>query len=155
MTLPRHEPRTSREALVAELLGDIDGLLMRVEALPQRITAAEIRLTAATSALDDASSRYRHAVNAFTGEAQAELTTFLQRKAAEVGSQLKAQHDAGSCATPSRRASGRPQDQMVVAQEAYARRSAAGRLGTRFLEHGVTAMLASMLTAALVLLLTG
>jgi hypothetical protein len=94
-------------------------------------------------------------VNACTGVAQTELTTFLQRKAAEVGSKLQAQHDAGCGEKEAQRTnSGCPQDQVAAAQEPYARRPAAAKLGTRLLEHGVTAMLASMLTAALVLLVT-
>ena len=79
---------TAREALVAEMLGDIDVLLSRSEALPAKIAAVEAQLAASTAILDAAGDRYRMTMTAFTEQAKAELTTYLQRKAVEASEQL-------------------------------------------------------------------
>ena len=84
------EPRTVRDALVAELLGDVDALLERAEALPGQIQEVEGRLQAATTALEGAAIGYGAAVNAFTGQAREQLTTYLESKARELASQLEA-----------------------------------------------------------------
>ena len=80
----RPKPNTTREALIAEVLGDLDGLLARVEALPARIGAAEARLTATVAALSEAGDKYRMAVTAFNEQAKAELTEYLERKAGAI-----------------------------------------------------------------------
>jgi hypothetical protein len=76
--------RTARDAIAAEILGDIDTLLARVEALPATVDDAARRITATATALDAAGDKYRMAVTAFTEETKVELTEFIQRKAAEV-----------------------------------------------------------------------
>jgi hypothetical protein len=147
------EPRTTREALVAELLGDLDGLLTRAEAMPERMDHVAGRLLSAAQALDDAALRYRQVVNEFTGDARNELTVYLQRKAAELASRIQASEPefASDAAAPVVEQAATP-----VNEDARGRQnaSACGLLVTRLLEHGLTAVLASMLTAALVLLLT-
>lgn len=83
---------TAREALVAELLGEIDGLTRRLEALPERFQEVEIRAAASAAALDDAAGRYRDALDAFDAQAKAALAEFLKRKAAAAAdSTLEAQ----------------------------------------------------------------
>ncbi len=72
-------PNTAREALIAEVLGELDGLLARVEALPDKVASAELKLTATVAALTDASDKYRLAVTAFNEEAKQELTEYLER----------------------------------------------------------------------------
>jgi hypothetical protein len=150
---PMREPRTTREALVAELLGDIDGLLSRAEAMPERMDHVAGRLVSAAQALDEAALRYRQVVNEFTGDARNELTVYLQRKAAELASRTQAPgHEPTSdAAAPVIGRAATP-----VNEDARGRRNASGcgLLVARLLEHGLTAVLASMLTAALVLLLT-
>jgi hypothetical protein len=76
--------RTAREAIAAEILGDIDTLLSRVEALPATVDDAARRIAATATTLDAAGDKYRMAVTAFTEETKVELTEFIQRKAAEV-----------------------------------------------------------------------
>ncbi|MEY3202262.1 MAG: hypothetical protein RIR70_1812 [Pseudomonadota bacterium] len=76
-------PRTAREALMAELLGDMDALLARVEALPRQVAASEERLAQSVAALDEAGDRFRLAVTAFTEQAKSELAEYLDRKASE------------------------------------------------------------------------
>lgn len=69
-------PRTAKEALLAELLGDVDTLLERLEKADQGI-----RQTVAV--LNDADERYRQAVSMFTEQAKAELGTWLDQKATQ------------------------------------------------------------------------
>lgn len=96
-------PRTSREALIAEVLGDIDALLARTEALPATVLDAETRIAAAVAALADAGDRYRMAVTAFTEEARTELTGYLERRAGAIAArtveeQREALQEAARCA---------------------------------------------------------
>ena len=81
-----NSPRTAREALIAEMLGDLDTLLARVEALPALVTTAEERLTSTVTALDNAGDKYRMAITAFTEQAKTELSEYLDRKTIEVSS---------------------------------------------------------------------
>ena len=81
-------PRTAREALVAEMLGDIDVLLSRSEALPAKMAAVEAQLAASTAILDAAGDRYKMTICAFSEQAKAELTAYLQRKAGQASEQL-------------------------------------------------------------------
>jgi hypothetical protein len=53
------EPRTTREALIAEMLGELDTLIARVERLPGSTAEAETRLTLTTHILEDAGDKYR------------------------------------------------------------------------------------------------
>lgn len=81
-------PRTAREALILEMMGDIDGVLARVEALPARIAAVEERLAASTSVLDAAGERYRMTLVAFTEQAKTQITSYLERKAGETSTKM-------------------------------------------------------------------
>ena len=81
-----NSPRTAREALIAEMLGDLDLLLDRVEALPVLVATAEERLTSTVTALDNAGDKYRMAITAFTEQAKTELSEYLDRKTIEVSS---------------------------------------------------------------------
>lgn len=77
-------PRTSREALVAEVLGDLDALLERVEALPAAVADAASGVTNTVRALEAAGDQYRTAVAAFNEQAKADLNEFLDLKAMQV-----------------------------------------------------------------------
>ena len=77
-------PRTSREALIAEMLGDLDKLLDRVEALPPLVTGAEDRLAGVLAELEKGSDQYRLAITAFNEQAKADLGEYYDRKALEV-----------------------------------------------------------------------
>ena len=52
-------PRTTKEALIAEMLGDLDRLLARAEALPVAIREAEERTTGMIAGLNEAGDRFR------------------------------------------------------------------------------------------------
>lgn len=82
------EPRTAREAMLAEMLGDIDGILTRIEALPAKIAAAELQLATSTATLDAAGDRYRMTICAFTDQAKEQVTSYLERKAGETAAHM-------------------------------------------------------------------
>lgn len=74
-------PRTTKEALFAEMLGDLDNLLTRVENLPQLIENCEARLSASAATLESAGEKYGQAVAAFTEKAKEELGDFMEKQA--------------------------------------------------------------------------
>lgn len=77
-------PRNIREALAAEILGELDTLLIRVEALPLIITSAEEKVSISVNALNDAGDKYRMAITAFSEQAKNDLADYLDRKTIEV-----------------------------------------------------------------------
>lgn len=151
-------PRTTREALIAELLGDVDGLLARVEALPAVVAGAEEKLSTTAKTLEDAGDKYRLAVTAFTEQAKAELSEYLDMKsgqAAQVASktveeQRAALQEAARLAFRSE-ASDKAANLGVVLGEAA--KEFQRSMWSRLIEHAVTALIASGFTASLVYLI--
>lgn len=124
---------------MAELLEDVDRLAARVEAMPGAIDAAERRLAATASALDVAGDKYRMAVTQFTEQGKAELSEHLDRRAAlTVEAQTVALENAVREALR--------QDVLKATPDGCP-------LLRAVLEHGLTAVLASGLTAAAVVFL--
>lgn len=78
------EPRTTREALVAQMLGELDGLLTRVEQVSKTIAEAEVRIATTVQVRDQAGDKYRSAVASCTADAKVKLTEHLQHGAAEM-----------------------------------------------------------------------
>lgn len=76
--------QTVREALIAELLGDVDAIMARIEAMPATLAGAEDRVAATVAALNEAGDKYRLAVTAFTEQAKAELSEHLDRQQAKI-----------------------------------------------------------------------
>lgn len=70
-------PRSTREALMAELFGDVDKLLNRCEAIPAQVAQAAERITASTQALDGAGEQYRARINEIAERMRAETSTML------------------------------------------------------------------------------
>jgi hypothetical protein len=81
-------PRTTREALIAEMLGDIDTLLTRCEAFTTKVDVLQAQMASNTATLDAAGERYRLAVGAFTEQAKQEVTRYLERKASEASTKI-------------------------------------------------------------------
>lgn len=149
------EPRTTREALIAEILGELDGLLARAEGLPESIAQAETRLLQTVRILDDASDKYHLAVTAFTEEAKLTLTAYVQHKAAQLVSltideQRTVIQEAVAAALTSSALSRRNGlnccDREGSVSQALSR-------GERLFERAVTAVLASVVTVAVLFLL--
>jgi hypothetical protein len=145
-------PRTTREALIAELLGDVDALLARVEQLPHAVREAEATLRGTVTALEDAGDKYRMAVTAFNEQAKAELTQHLDRKAAEVTSKtVDEQRAALQSAARSAFASVASENAAqlnIRLDRAINQFRRSNKL--RWIEHGMTALLASVLTAGMI-----
>lgn len=148
------EPRTTREALIVEILGELDELLTRTEALPESIAQADTRLRQTVGILEDAGDRYRSAVTAFTEEAKLSLTTYVQHQAAQAVSFptdeqraciQEAVVAALACATVSSTNGLNCCDRKRGTERASARVE-------RLLEHVVTAAIASVVTATVLIL---
>ena len=146
-----NSPRTAREALIAEMLGDLDQLLARVEALPALVASTEERLTGTVTALDNAGDKYRMAITAFTEQAKMELAEYLDRKTIEVSSktveeQRAAIQEAAHLAFRSE-ASDKAANLVLVLGEAAKefRRS----MWSRLMEHAITALIASGFTVGI------
>lgn len=73
-------PSTAREALMRELLGDMDVLLKRAEALPDQILDSESKIKSTVALIDSAGDRYRLAVTAFNEQAKKDLSEFADQK---------------------------------------------------------------------------
>ncbi|ODT85890.1 MAG: hypothetical protein ABS69_00430 [Nitrosomonadales bacterium SCN 54-20] len=148
-------PNTAREALIAEMLGDLDSIIQRAERLPAMVDAAEGKLTATAKALESAGDKYRLAVTAFNEEAKAELSEYLDRKTTQaVAKTLEenkaAMQDAARLAFRSEASEKAANLGIVLADAAKIFRRS---MWSRVLEHAITAMIASATTAALVYLL--
>lgn len=147
------EARTVKEALIAEMLGDIDTILARVNALPVLIESAEERLTGTIAALDAAGDKYRTAVALFNEQAKADLSAYLDRKAVEILSntteeQKAAIQEAARLAFRSEAADKAADLAIVLSNAAKGFRRS---VWVRMFEHAATAIISSMLTVYLVL----
>lgn len=145
-------PRTAREALIAELLGDLDTLLTRVEALPAIVAAAEENILGTVAALNDAGDKYRLAVTAFTEQAKAELRDYHDIKMSQVASitmeeQRAAMQEAARFAFRSEASEKAASLGLVLGKAAKEFRRT---MWSRLIEHAITALLASGFTAGLV-----
>jgi len=146
---------TTREAYIAEMLGDMDTILARFEALPGVIADAEEKIANTAAALDDAGDKYRMAVTAFTEQAKTELSEHVARKAGEAG-------DALSKTVEEQRAAIQEAARFAFRSEASDKATSLGiALGqaakefrrsrwSRLWEHAITALIASGFTTGLV-----
>lgn len=146
-----NSPRTTREALIAEMLGDLDLLLARVEALPVLVFTAEERLISTVTALDNAGDKYRIAITAFTEQAKTELAEYLDRKTIEVSSktveeQRAAIQEAARVAFRSEASDKAANLSMVLGEAAKEFR---GSMRSRLVEHAITALISSGFTVGL------
>jgi len=148
-------PRTTREALIAELLGDLDGLLARIEALPALVDDAESKLSSTITALDEAGDKFRLAVTSFTEQAKADLAEYLDLKTVQAA-------QTAAKTVEDQRAALKEAAQMAFRSEASDKATSLGialisatkefrrSIWLRLIEHAVTALIASCLTAGLV-----
>ena len=134
-------PRTTREALLAEMLGDLDNMLTRIENLPQLLESCETRLSAKADALDASGEKYGQAVAAYTEQAKEELADFLERESVSSVEQLTVTirqiTQEISLSEMERAKLGFPKNFLQL-------------LFIRLFEHGVTALIASLFTVFLI-----
>jgi hypothetical protein len=81
-------PRTAREALLAEVLDEVDLLHRRVIALPDSLATLEVKLAQTVSVLDQAADSFRLAVTAFSEQAKLDLLEFHERKTLEASNRV-------------------------------------------------------------------
>ena len=148
-------PNTAREALIAEMLGDLDAIIERAERLPAIVEAAEGKLSATATALENAGDKYRLAVTAFNDQAKAELSEYLDRKTTQaVAKTLEeskaAMQDAARLAFRSEASEKAANLGLVLADAAKLFRRS---MWSRIFEHAITAFVASALTAWFVYML--
>lgn len=74
-------PRTTREALIAEVLGEMDALMNRVENLQRSIDAADAKLARTVAAMNVTTDKYRLAVSGFADRAKTDVSRYLQHMA--------------------------------------------------------------------------
>lgn len=148
-------PRTTREALIAEMLGELDTLLARVEALPKEIATAESQVANSVASLNEAGDKYRMAVTAFTEQAKTELTEFLQRKASEVAAKTVEEQRAAiqEAARQAFRSEASDKAAALGVALGQAAKQFQRTMATRLFEHGFTALVTSGLTSCLVVYL--
>jgi len=148
-------PRTTREALIAELLGDLDGLIARIEVLPALINDATGKLSGTVTALDDAGDKFRLAVTAFTEQAKADLSEYLDLKTCQatqlVAKTAEEQREAlQEVAHAAFHSAASDKAAILGATLSEAIKEFRRAKWSRLIEHAVTALIASGLTAALV-----
>lgn len=84
----RPSPATAREALLAELLGDVQHVAQRVEMLLDRLSAADTDATNTAAALKQASAEYRHQVDDMLARLRVEFAQLLATAAQHAVGQL-------------------------------------------------------------------
>lgn len=134
-------PRNAREALIAELLGDVDNLLTRQEANIAKQTAVEETLARSTTALIDAGKRYRQLIDDFNENAKKDLSQYVREHAARTTANTVDEQRAAI------------QEVIRAAFSAEATRTKTQMqqtAGGRIVEHAITAFIASGATAGLV-----
>ena len=78
-----NEPRSRRDAIVAQLAGELDDLVQRVERLPLRLEEANQRIEGSAAALHTAIEQYRSNVGALTSQVMKNIGEFAVRRTNE------------------------------------------------------------------------
>lgn len=137
-----------REAIAAQVLEEVDGLVVRLETLHSGVSSYEQQLKATTDALVTAADQYRLAVTAFTEQAKAELSEHLQRASAiSREEQISAMQEAARIAFRSE-SSDKAANLALVLSRATQDFAKAGK--SRLVESAAIAACSSVFTAALV-----
>jgi hypothetical protein len=89
-----NEPMSLRAAVQAELLGEIDRVLQRVEALPQHVESSSTRIEQAATELLAATERHRVTVAAVNAQALKGIGEFAARRTKEATHASLAEHDS-------------------------------------------------------------
>ncbi len=148
----KNGPHTAKEALIAEMLGDMDTLLARFEALPALIAGTEERITGTVATLEDAGDKYRMAITAFTEQAKVELSEHFDRKVVEVSSKTVEEQRAAIQEIARLAFRSEASDKATTLGIALGKAAKEFRrsMWSRLWEHAITALIASGFTAGLV-----
>ena len=77
-------PKTTKEALIAEMLGDIDAMMPRIEPYPAILKAVESGPLESARTMETAGANIRKAAREYTEQAKESLQNFTSEKAAEI-----------------------------------------------------------------------
>lgn len=152
-------PATIREALIAELLGDLERVIDRADEVRAAVQAETDRTEALIASLGAAGETYRSAVLSFTDQAKQALQAYVARKGREhlpalVEEQRAALREAAAAALRSETGSAsQALSEATAALSALSsglRRHAAR---SRLIDVGVTALLSAVLTTMALLLI--
>ena len=77
-------PKTTKEAVIAEMLGDIDAMMQRIEQYPAILKAVETGLLESARTMETAGANIRKAAREYTEQAKESLQNFTAEKAAEI-----------------------------------------------------------------------
>ena len=77
-------PKTTKEALIAEMLGDIDAMMQRIEQYPAILKAVETGLLESARTMETAGANIRKAAREYTEQAKESLQNFTAEIAAEI-----------------------------------------------------------------------
>lgn len=144
-------PQTTREALVAEMLGDLDSLLSRVEQLLVALSHSEKKTISTIKALDDAGDKYRIAVDTFNQQAKADLSEFIHEKAIDTASKTIEEQRAAlqEIARSTLQSVVKDTEESVkIVRRETVRELHQTRI-SRLAEHTITALVASSFTTAI------
>lgn len=141
-------PRTAKEALIAELLGDVEVLLNRADSVGNTINNATVALAATAAALDDGGDKYRLAITAFTEQAKIAIARSLEHAIAKTNEEERAAMQEAARLAFRSEASDRAADLARVLENAV-RDLSQSRL-TRLTESAIIAGVSSLVTALLV-----
>jgi hypothetical protein len=144
---------SKKEVLIAELLGEMDALLTRVDAVAPTIDAASARLLQSSQGLTASTDRYRHATQAIVERSQTSAVMHIVRRTNEVAQasleeQTTAMHSAAR-ALFQNEAAGHLHDLSAVLSAALDKARVPN--WHSWLTHATTALVAAAVTAALVL----
>ncbi|MFN9475112.1 hypothetical protein [Acidovorax sp.] len=79
-----HSASTVKNALIAEMLGDIDSIMKRIEQYPELLRSTHMQMGASVQALERAGAEYRTAASVYTDAAKSSLQAFANQKAEEI-----------------------------------------------------------------------
>jgi Zn-dependent M16 (insulinase) family peptidase len=88
------EPTSAREALIAELLGDVHDVLNRMDALRGHIAEADASAKATTAALREATTLYQSQVNDMAARLRAETASIIKQTTEHAARSLVGQQSA-------------------------------------------------------------
>lgn len=76
----KRSPRTAKEALIAEMIGDMDNIISRLESIPSLLESSEDKLINTVEVLDEAGHRYKKTIITFTEQAKKDLQDYFDLK---------------------------------------------------------------------------
>ena len=144
-----NDPRGIREALVAQLAGELDDLLRRVDALTPAIATAGDRLHSGSDAINSAVERHQVAVATLSAQAMKSIGEFAVRRTNEAVVKNVEAQEALMQRVARRAFAGELVPHLRALQDVVARTAPASKASvwSAWAHHAATALLSSTFTA--------